>query len=64
MYNKSIVDAEKLDLETRLKEEMIKEFNNIKEKLNALIISSFNLVSKSSFSASTIDLLYIVTKYS
>jgi len=36
MYNKSIVDAEKLDLETRLKEEMIKEFNNIKEKLNAL----------------------------
>ena len=36
MYNKSIVEAEKLDLETRLKEEMIKEFNIIKEKLNAL----------------------------
>ena len=36
MYNKSIVEAEKLDLETRLKEEMSKEFNIIKEKLNAL----------------------------
>ena len=36
MYNKSIVEAEKLDLETRLKEEMIKEFNDLKEKLNAL----------------------------
>ena len=36
MYNKSIVEAEKLDLEIRLKEEMIKEFNELKEKLNAL----------------------------
>ena len=36
MYNKSIVDAEKLDLETRLKEEMIKEFNDLKEKSNTL----------------------------
>ena len=36
MYNKSIVEAEKLDLETRLKEEMIKEFNDIKEKCNVL----------------------------
>ena len=31
MYNKSIVEAEKLDLETRLKEEMVNEFNEIKE---------------------------------
>ena len=36
MYNKSIVEAEKLDLEIRLKEEMIKQFNQIKEKCNVL----------------------------
>ena len=36
MYNNSIVEAEKLDLETRLKEEMIKEFNDLKEKSNTL----------------------------
>ena len=32
MYNKSIVEADKLDLKTMLKEEMVKEFNIIKEK--------------------------------
>ena len=36
MYNKSIVDAEKLDLESMLKDEMVKEFNEIKEKLGIL----------------------------
>ena len=35
MYNKSIVEADKLDLETMLKEEMIKEFNTIKKRFNA-----------------------------
>ena len=34
MYNKSIVEADKLDLKTMLKEEMVKEFNIIKEKCN------------------------------
>ena len=31
MYNKSIVEADKLDLKTMLKEEMVKEFNIIKK---------------------------------
>ena len=34
MYNKSIVEADKLDLESMLKDEMIKEFNIINNSLN------------------------------
>ena len=36
MYNKSIVAADKLDMESRLKEEMVTEFTKIKESQNVL----------------------------
>ena len=36
MYNKSIVSADKLPLDDMLKEEMVKEFNEIKEKWGVL----------------------------
>ena len=36
MYNKSIVAADKLDMESRLKEEMVTEFTKIKEGQNVL----------------------------
>ena len=44
MYNKSIVEADKLDLESMLKEEMVKEFNIIKEKWNAYPCEQKDLV--------------------
>ena len=36
MYNKSIVAADKLDMESRLKEEMVTEFTKVKEGQNVL----------------------------
>ena len=36
MYNKSIVAAEKINMESRLKEEMVAEFTKIKESQNVL----------------------------
>ena len=44
MYNKSIVEADKLDLESMLKDEMIKEFNIIKARWKTIPCEQKDLV--------------------
>jgi predicted nucleic-acid-binding Zn-ribbon protein len=44
MYNKSIVEADKLDMETKLKDEMISEFTKIKNSQNVLPCSQEDLM--------------------